>query len=87
MFALTNENIELRRTVETLTKKLNENNKQNNHLISENDNADIKVEQARDEIQRVKLLMKKREEELLSRLNAADIKYSKLSQEADERRS
>lgn len=84
-FMLSNENIELRKSVEILTKRLSENSRQNNQLISENDNADIKVEQAKGEIQRVKLIMKRREEELTEKITYEVIRVEKVTKELQER--
>jgi predicted nuclease with TOPRIM domain len=55
------ENSELRKRIEVISKRLEEHNRENLNLAKQNDTVDIKMEQAKDEMQR------KKEEELQAR--------------------
>jgi predicted nuclease with TOPRIM domain len=61
------ENSELRKRIEVISKRLEEHNRENLNLAKQNDTVDIKMEQAKDEMQRLKGSLRKKEEELQAR--------------------
>jgi predicted nuclease with TOPRIM domain len=61
------ENSELRKRIEVINKRLEEHNRENLNLAKQNDTVDMKIEQAKDEMQRLKGSLRKKEEELYAR--------------------
>jgi len=50
-----------------LSKRLEQHGRENQHLAKQNDSVDMKIEQTKDELQRAKGSLRKKEEELQAR--------------------